>query len=157
MKFRTTGGDLYCSHQQSVNETIMETYRVDSLPICAQVLLIRDIVHHVRKPSAEVGVIETAILEFQLEARVNTQEQSVFPSYNNRDGEYTTNNSIEGHSYNSDSGKSLVFLPGWGQAGHATAMRPSGVSPPMEESCTAPPRLRRWRWVQRRRTRDISL
>jgi len=41
-------------------------------------------------------------------------------------GEYNKQHSMESYSYDSDSEKTTVFFPGWGQAGHAIAMLPSG-------------------------------
>ena len=67
---------------------LRKTYGVDNLSISTQVLLICAIIHHVSESGTEVGVVETTILEFQFEACINAQEQSVFPSYNNRYREY---------------------------------------------------------------------
>ena len=187
VELRAASRDLVRTNQRSINRTRkMKTYRINNVLILIQVLLVPLIVDHVTEPRGEVRVFETPVLRFQLIATIRAQMQRVFPSLQQQEVS-TGNNSGGGHSYKPDFGKAIVFFPGRGQAGHTTAILPSGGNPTAAESftvlpfgsgptagessaalpsggdlsggerCMAPPRLRSWRWVQRRMTSVISL
>jgi hypothetical protein len=100
------------------------SYRFNLLCVRTQVRLVQIFIYHVRQTRAKIRVLEPTIFELQFETGIDTQEQSIFPAYNNMSMNHNRNTTDQ--SYESDSGKSMVFFPGCGHAGQGTAILPSG-------------------------------
>ena len=81
MKVWTTSSDLHHDDQRPLTGASGRTYRLNDPCVRAQVRLIRTLIYHVTQPSANVGVLKSAIFELQFETGVDTQEQSIFPAY----------------------------------------------------------------------------
>jgi len=85
IKLWTASRDLLYDDRRSIYRVDDgKTYRVRCVCVCAQVLLVRLVFHRISESGRKVGVIEPTVLAFQLKATIHTQNQSIFPSYNNR-------------------------------------------------------------------------
>ena len=42
------------------------------------------VVYHIGKVRAEVWVLETSVFTLQLEARIDSKDECIFPAYNNK-------------------------------------------------------------------------
>jgi len=61
-------------------ECEMKTYRINSILVLVQMLLVRVVFHHITDSSGEVRIFEPSILGFQLKATISAQMQCVQPS-----------------------------------------------------------------------------
>ena len=64
------------------NEQMIKTYWFGDINIFFQKRLICVIVYEVSRAGTKIGVFKSAVLQFKLKAGIDTQEQCVFPSYN---------------------------------------------------------------------------
>ena len=146
--------------QQLVINTIKQTMKMhwlNRIHVCTQVLLVQIVIYHISHPTQRLGSLKPWSLSFNLKHTSIPKNKVFFHLTTTGTGEYNKQHSMKGYSYNLNSGKTRVFFPGWGQAGHTTAILPSGNDLAVGEWYTAPPHLRSWRWLQRQRTKVILL
>jgi len=107
----------------------------------------------------EFHILDTSVLAFQLEVRIQGKYQCVQPSM------YQQSSQLKDHGHFRrtcliSSGASFQssgrLRPGWGQAGHSTASSPCDVPLAPAGSCPRPALLSINKWRQRRMTRRNS-